>query len=74
MYHKNNKSLNKNTYNNNCGFDKVLFSWGHDEYLASKLEINDTRLPKEAIYIIRYHSFYSWHSPRNEERLSRIGI
>ena len=47
-------------------------SWGHDEYLASILEKNDTsvpnKLPKEAIYIIRFHSFYSWHTPQNNRR------
>ena len=31
--------------------------------MASLLEANDTRLPKEAIYLIRYHSFYAWHTP-----------
>ena len=66
-YHKNNPSLNKNTYNKKCGFDKIHFSWGHDEYLASILEINNINLPKEAIYLIRYHSFYSWHTPRNQK-------
>jgi inositol oxygenase len=66
-YHKNNISLNKNTYNKKCGFDKMDFSWGHDEYLSSILEINNINLPKEAIYIIRYHSFYSWHSPQNNK-------
>jgi inositol oxygenase len=66
-YHKNNDSLLKNTYNDFCGFNNMHFSWGHDEYLASILEknINKLNLNFEAIYIIRYHSFYSWHSPRN---------
>ena len=68
MYHVNNSSINGETqhYQNNCGFDKVNFSFGHDEFLANVLEKNNTRLPPEAIYIIRYHSFYSWHTPRNE--------
>jgi len=68
MYWKNNKSINgkgKSIYNYNCGFDNIDFSWGHDEYMASFLERNNTNLPDEAIYIIRYHSFYSWHTPRN---------
>lgn len=66
-YHKNNDSLFKNTYNDFCGFNNMHFSWGHDEYLASILEknINKLNLNLEAIYIIRYHSFYSWHSPSN---------
>lgn len=65
-YHKNNIDLNINTYQKKCGFENVLFSWGHDEYFASVLDKkNNTQLPDEAIYIIRFHSFYSWHSPRN---------
>ena len=26
---------------------------------------NNTKLPNEAIYLIRYHSFYAWHNPKN---------
>ena len=29
------------------------------------LQKNLNNLPKEAIYIVRFHSFYSWHTPRN---------
>tara|TARA_B100000575_G_scaffold294645_1_gene312604 strand:- start:3313 stop:4245 length:933 start_codon:yes stop_codon:yes gene_type:complete len=64
-YHDNNPSLNLDTYLHRCGFNNIIFSWGHDEYLARTLEKNKTYLPKEAIYIIRYHSFYSWHTPNN---------
>jgi len=66
-YHNKNKDLNIDIYSDNCGFDNVLFSWGHDEYLASLLSLNNIKIPKEAIYIIRYHSFYSWHSPKNNK-------
>lgn len=49
-------------YEPNCGFDNVLMSWGHDEYWARTLEKHETcTLPPEAIYVIRYHSFYAWH-------------
>jgi inositol oxygenase len=64
-YYLGNKDLNNDIYKNYIGFNNVIFSWGHDEYLAHLLEENKTNLPKEAIYIIRYHSFYSWHTPRN---------
>jgi len=67
-YHKNNKSLQNNNHKITCGFDNINFSWGHDEFLASILERSSTELPTEAIYIIRYHSFYSWHTPRNGQR------
>jgi len=26
---------------------------------------NRVNLPLEGIYIIRYHSFYAWHNPKN---------
>lgn len=70
MYHVNNSSINGDLsiYNKNCGFNKVNFSYGHDEFLANIIEKNKTDLPKEAIYIIRYHSFYSWHTPKNENQ------
>lgn len=41
-----------------CGLDKVHMSWGHDEYLY---QVVKDCLPLEALYIIRYHSFYSAH-------------
>lgn len=50
-------------YKPNCGLDNVIFSWGHDEYMARVLQNHKAcSLPKAAISIIRYHSFYPWHS------------
>lgn len=49
-------------YEPNCGLDNVTMSWGHDEYLYRVLRHNSTTLPDEALYMIRYHSFYPWHS------------
>ncbi|OWF51858.1 inositol oxygenase-like [Mizuhopecten yessoensis] len=51
-------------YEENCGLDKVLMSWGHDEYLYRVLtsDLNTCRLPEEGLYMIRYHSFYPWHT------------
>lgn len=49
-------------YQPNCGLDKVQMSFGHDEYLYQVLVKNGTTLPQEALYCIRYHSFYPWHS------------
>lgn len=48
-------------YQPHCGFDKVVFSYGHDEYLCTVLEQNETTLPDLAKYIVRYHSFYAHH-------------
>lgn len=45
-------------YKENCGLDQVKMSWGHDEYLY---HIMKDYLPEQALYIIRYHSFYAQH-------------
>lgn len=43
-----------------CGMNKLLMSWGHDEYLYLVLKDQST-LPREALAMIRFHSFYPWH-------------
>ncbi|KAJ5501261.1 Inositol oxygenase [Penicillium expansum] len=48
-------------YTPGCGLDKVMLSWGHDEYLYHLAKEQST-LPDEALAMIRYHSFYPWHS------------
>lgn len=58
-------------YQKNCGFDQLYMSYSHDEYLASVLE-NKCELPCEAIYLIRYHSFYSWHTPVNKRAYTHL--
>jgi inositol oxygenase len=45
-------------YAENCGLDNVHLSWGHDEYLYHVVK---DYLPTEALYMIRYHSFYPAH-------------
>jgi inositol oxygenase len=45
-------------YQPGCGLDRVHLSWGHDEYLY---QVVKEYLPLEALYMIRYHSFYAWH-------------
>ncbi len=45
-------------YQEGCGLDNVDLSWGHDEYLYHVVK---DYLPQEALYMIRYHSFYPWH-------------
>ncbi|XP_013787239.2 inositol oxygenase-like [Limulus polyphemus] len=49
-------------YTEHCGLQNVLMSWGHDEYLYQVLVNHKTSLPEEALYIIRFHSFYPWHT------------
>lgn len=49
-------------YSQNCGLDKVLMSWGHDEYMYRVLLNHpNCSLPMEGLYMIRFHSFYPWH-------------
>lgn len=45
-------------YEEGCGLDRVHLSWGHDEYIY---QIAKPYLPKEALYMLRFHSFYPWH-------------
>ncbi len=45
-------------YEEGCGLEKVVMSWGHDEYLYHVVK---DYLPDEALYMIRYHSFYPAH-------------
>ncbi|KAI1331707.1 DUF706-domain-containing protein [Xylariaceae sp. FL0255] len=47
-------------YSPGCGLDNVMLSWGHDEYLYHVVK-DQSRLPAEALAMIRYHSFYPWH-------------
>jgi inositol oxygenase len=53
-------------YKPNCGLDNVHMSWGHDEYLY---QVVKRYLPDEALYIIRYHSFYAAHKDSAYEYL-----
>ena len=45
-------------YSENCGLSNVHMSWGHDEYVYHMVK---DYLPEQALYMLRYHSFYSQH-------------
>jgi inositol oxygenase len=45
-------------YSEGIGLDHVHLSWGHDEYIYHVVK---DHLPTEALYALRYHSFYPWH-------------
>ncbi|MHB8521680.1 MAG: inositol oxygenase family protein [Limisphaerales bacterium] len=45
-------------YEEGCGLDQVQLSWGHDEYIY---DVMKDYLPDEALYMLRYHSFYPAH-------------
>ena len=50
-------------YQDKCGLDNLTLAWGHDEYLFQVLKNHKTNdLPEEAMAMIRYHSFYPWHT------------
>lgn len=45
-------------YEPGCGLDKVVMSWGHDEYIYM---VTRDYLPEPAQYMLRYHSCYPIH-------------
>ena len=53
-------------YEEGCGLDAVHLSWGHDEYLYHVVK---DHLPDEALYMIRYHSFYAAHRENEYQHL-----
>ena len=64
-FFKNNPDYNNPAYNSQygvyekgCGLRNVDISWGHDEYIYQMLK---NYIPEEGLYMLRYHSFYSWH-------------
>lgn len=65
----NNKKYNTKygIYKPQCGISNLMMSWGHDEYLYRFLKHNKSTLPEEALNIIRFHSFYPWHSSGDYE-------
>ena len=50
----------------NCGLKNVHMSWGHDEYVYQMLK---DYLPEPALYMLRYHSFYSQHRENGYDHL-----
>ncbi|XP_066922206.1 inositol oxygenase-like [Clytia hemisphaerica] len=60
-YNNSNYNTKNGIYKEHCGLDNVTMSWGHDEYMYRLLKFNKTSLPEEALYRIRYHSFYPFH-------------
>jgi inositol oxygenase len=53
-------------YSQNGGLEAVHMSWGHDEYLYHLMQ---PYLPIEALYMIRFHSFYAWHRENEYQHL-----
>jgi inositol oxygenase len=53
-------------YSEGCGLRNVHLSWGHDEYVYHMMK---DYLPEEALYMLRYHSFYSQHRENGYDHL-----
>ena len=50
-------------YKPKCGLDNLMISYGHDEYLYNVLKKNKNHLLSgKYLDVIRYHSFYPWHT------------
>ena len=53
-------------YEEGCGFNQILMSWGHDEYIY---QVTKDYLPTEAQYMLRFHSFYAAHREHDYQYL-----
>lgn len=53
-------------YKKNCGMEKLVLTYGHDEYMYQVLKRNKVwhKLTERYWNIIRFHSFYPWHNNR----------
>lgn len=51
-------------YKEQCGIQNLIITAGHDEYLYNVLQRNNDKhtFPKKYQDIIRFHSFYPWHT------------
>lgn len=57
-------------YEEGCGLDALTLAWGHDEYLYQVLASHkDNSLPEAGMAMIRYHSFYPWHTGGSYKQL-----
>ena len=63
----------KGMYEEHCGLENVLMSWGHDEYLyhvlVNHMNKVGTVIPAEGLWGIRFHSCYPWHTGRDYQHL-----
>ncbi|EYB86142.1 hypothetical protein Y032_0285g1366 [Ancylostoma ceylanicum] len=49
-------------YTAGCGLENLKMCWSHDEYMYQVLVNHGSTLPEDALYAIRFHSFYPYHS------------
>lgn len=63
-------SSSNGVYENGCGLDNLTLAWGHDEYLYQVLKHHaSNKIPHQGMVMIRYHSFYPWHSGGSYQNL-----
>ena len=61
-------------YKEGCGLDALTLAWGHDEYLFQVLRHHKgNTIPEAGMVMIRYHSFYPWHSGNSYSRFQKPG-
>uniref|UniRef100_A0A7I4YSK1 Inositol oxygenase n=1 Tax=Haemonchus contortus TaxID=6289 RepID=A0A7I4YSK1_HAECO len=49
-------------YSAGIGLENLKMCWSHDEYMYQVLVNHESTLPEEALYAIRFHSFYPYHA------------
>lgn len=58
-----NKYDKNGIYSEGCGLDNIIISYGHDEYFYNVLKGNKNhKISQKYMNVIRYHSFYPWHT------------
>jgi len=61
-------------YEPGCGLDALTLAWGHDEYLFQVLAHHKpNKIPEAGMVMIRYHSFYPWHSGGSYRQFMKPG-
>jgi inositol oxygenase len=55
-------------YEPNCGLMNVTMSFSHDEYMYG-IAKEQSSLPIEALYVLRFHSFYAFHQCESYKHL-----
>jgi len=52
-------------YSEGIGMKNLHYAFGHDEYMYRMLVHNKSKLPEEALMMVRLHSCYAWHTGKN---------
>lgn len=61
-------------YQPNCGIENLTLSFGHDEYLYQILRHNKSHMmTNKYMNVIRFHSFYPWHTGGDYKQFMRDG-